>query len=350
MTRVALLGFGTVGKAVAQGLDRVGARLVAVADRGGAVHAKEGLDIQYLLAAKRRSGSVRSYPGQGVARFAGARDLLDGHGDAIDVVIEATPTDLRTGQPALGHIEAALRAGADVVAANKGPFALHGGRVRDLARETGRRVRCSATVCGGVPVLELNEAALRGDRLLRIEGVLNGSTSFVLSALEQGLEFEDALRRARALGILEADPSLDLLGLDARAKACILGNALLGQAWTLDDVPGEGITGVTRRDAEEARARGFALRLVAKASPEGAEVRLVELPRDGPLCTAGTENAVRLTFDLAGPVVLRGAGAGAGPTASAVLSDVAALRRSAPTPAGPRAAAHRARAAPSLVA
>lgn len=333
--RVALLGFGRVGQAVARaaleepGVAR-GLRIVAVADHAGWTHRAEGLDLAALLATK-RAGPV------GPAGT--ARGLLDAHGPELDLVAELTPTDLRDGRAALGRVEAALRAGCDVASANKAPFALHWRRVHDAAARSGARVRCSATVCGGVPVLELGGAAFRGDRLLRVEGVLNGSTNHILSALERGRELEDALRDARGRGLLEADASLDLLGTDARAKACILANALFGRSLTLADVPGEGILGVTRRGAQEAARRGMALRLVARVDGRGAGVRVVELPREHPLRTEGAENAVRLTYALAGPVTLRGAGAGPREAASAVLSDLRVL-------AAGRAA--RAAAAPAL--
>lgn len=331
MTRIALLGFGHVGRAVAHALleDRpalAGVRVVAVVDRGGAAFDPEGLDLAALLAAKTEGGSVLAYPDERARRAWSAAELLERRAGELDTVLELTPTDLRTAQPALGHLEAALRAGADVVAANKGPFALQWERVHRLARQTGSRLRHSATVCGGVPVLELPQGALRGDRLLRIEGVLNGSTNFLLSKLERGTELPDALREARALGLLEEDASLDLLGVDARAKACILANALLGQSLHLSDVAGEGILGVTRQQAEQAFRSGMALRLLAKVDRDGASVKVVEIPAHHPLRTEGTENAVRLTFDLAGPITLRGAGAGPRETASAVLSDVLALR------------------------
>jgi homoserine dehydrogenase len=330
--KLALLGFGHVGRAVAQALleDRPrarGLRVVAVADRGGVAWDAGGLDLAALLRAKAERGSVLSYADERARRHWSALELLERHGGDVDAVVELTPTNLQDGQPALQHVEAALRAGADVVSANKGPFALHWERVHRLAGQTKGRLRYSATVCGGVPVLELPQGALRGDRLQRIEGVLNGSTNFILSRLERGTELADALAEARKRGLLEEDASLDLLGVDARAKACILANALLGQSLTIHEVQGEGILGVTRQQAEQALRNGMALRLLAKIDPHGASVKVVEIPAHHPLRTEGTENAVRLTFDLAGPITLRGAGAGPRETASAVLSDVLALRQ-----------------------
>ncbi|HEX2021463.1 MAG TPA: homoserine dehydrogenase, partial [Candidatus Thermoplasmatota archaeon] len=213
-----------------------------------------------------------------------------------------------------------------VVFAGKGALALHGREVARAAEAAGREARGSATVCGGTPALELLGAAFRGDAVERIEGVLNGSTSFVLSRLEEGDAWDQAIAEARRLGYLEADPSLDLLGLDAAAKAVILANAAWGLGLTLADAKAQGVMGVTAAEARQAKERGLAIRLVARASPGlGVAVAPVALPRDHPLVTDGPENALRLKLRDAGAITLRGRGAGGRETAAAVLSDILAI-------------------------
>lgn len=314
--RLGLLGFGEVGRAFAErlaGSDDL--RLVAVADRSGALHDEAGPDVAALLARKRREGSL-----------GGARGLDAGwiaRRARIDALVDLLPTDLRTGEPSRSLQLAALQRGVHVATANKGPLALAEAELRAAAAATGARHRASGAVAGGTPILELLGAAFRGDALERFEAVLNGSTNFVLSRLEEGELWEDAVAEARRRGILEADPALDLLGLDAAAKAVILANAAWGLGLRLSQARAQGITGIQPREALEARSNGMAIRLVARASREaGVSVAPVTLPRDHPLVVDGKENAIRLKLRHAGVVTLRGPGAGGAETASAVLGDL----------------------------
>lgn len=316
--RVSLLGFGAVGQALARRLAQrpEGIRLVSVTDSRGTLADPRGLDPADLLERKARGPLAPNGRGAGHAV-----EHLDS-----DVVVDLLPTDLRTGEPSLGLALAALRAGKSVVLASKGALALHGAKLRLATSAHRGRVAFSAAVCGGTPVLELVAGAFRGDLIERFDAVLNGSTNFVLGKLEEGVAWEDALAEARAQGILEADPSLDLLGWDAAAKAVILANAAWHTSFTLADVDARGIVGITTREARDAKANGLALRLVARGSPErGLSVAPVALPRDHALVTEGTENAVRLKLARAGTITLRGPGAGGEQTASAVLSDLLSL-------------------------
>lgn len=322
--RVSLLGFGVVGQALARSLaeDAQGIRMVSVTDRGGTVADGRGLDPGALLADKKKRGTIA------LTASRDARWAIE-HVES-DVVVDLLHTDLRAGEPSFSLAEAALRRRKALVLAGKGALALHGPKLRLLAGATSGDVSFSAAICGGTPVLELVRGAFRGDKLLGFDAVLNGSTNFVLSRLEEGDTWESATAQARAQGILEADPSLDLLGLDAAAKAVILSNVAWRTSYTLDQVKTQGIVGITAAEAREAKANGLALRLVARASPEkGISVAPVALPRDHPLVTEGTENAVRLKFAGAGVVTLRGPGAGGRETAAAVLSDLLALKERA---------------------
>lgn len=320
--KVAILGFGVVGQALARRLaeDAQGIRIVSVTDSQGTLHDARGLDPRALLDAKARGPLA---PNGKDARW--AVENLDS-----DVVANLLPTDLRTAEPAFSLNVRALQLGKALVLAEKGSLALHEEKLRLATAAHGSSVRASATVCGGTPALELLSGAFRGDRVLGFDAVLNGSTNFVLSRLEQGVAWESALAEARAQGIIEADPSLDLLGFDAAAKAVILANAAWRGGWTLADAKTQGIAGITAREAQDAKANGLAIRLVARGSPDrGVSVAPVALPRDHPLVTEGTENALRLKLRDAGVVTLRGPGAGGRETASAVLSDLRALHEEA---------------------
>lgn len=320
-----LVGFGTVGQALARliaGRPELAASLqiVAVADRGGVAAGPEGLGAAVWLARKASRGSVATDPRPpSLAEWVAATDS--------DAVVDVLPSNLDSGEPSRTIALAALRSGKDVVTANKGPLALHARELREAARSSGRALRAGATVGGGTPVLELLTDSFRGDRVERFDAVLNGSTNFVLSQLERGASWDAALTAASARGILEADPSLDLSGRDAAAKATILGNALWRTHWCLSEARVEGIRGMDGRDAQDAFAHGLAVRLVARADPAGGvRVAPVALPREHPLVLDGPENAVRFRLEAAGTIAVRGPGAGGTESAAKVLSDILALR------------------------
>lgn len=317
---MSILGFGEVGRAVAAQLAQVRRpfRVVSVTDRSGTVCDDGGLDVATLVERKRANRGLGGIAARDAAWAAREVDA--------DVVVDALPTDLRDGGASVALAVDALRCGKDVVAASKGALALRWAQIRAAEEETGRRYLASASVAGGTPILELLRVAFRGDTLDRFDAVLNGSTNHILSQLEDGLRWEDALRDARARGILEADPSLDLLGLDAAAKGIILANHAWGRAWTLADARAQGIAGITEREAREARASGLAIRLVVRADARrGVFAAPVTLPREHALVVEGKENAIRLKLAHAGLITLRGPGAGGAQTASAVVSDLISL-------------------------
>lgn len=241
-----------------------------------------------------------------------------------DVFVEATPTNLKTGQPALGHVRAAFAKGLPVVMANKGPLVVNYRDVVDRASKAGVPVRFEATVAGCVPTLNAARYGFSGDTIRRIDGILNGTTNFILSRMsDEGSDLDQALSEAQSLGYAEADPATDLEGLDAAAKLVILANTLLGQDLTLADVATEGIRGVSREAVEVAAAHGYRIKLIAEAQRDGAArvgPRLVR--RGSTLDVAGVLNAVRFSTELAGTVTHIGHGAGGHATAAAILSDV----------------------------
>lgn len=323
--RIALLGLGQVGSALVDQLatdaepDRL--RVVSATDTTGTIVDPDGLDLPELAAAKRSTGSVLDGPGK-PTRWTAAQAAARA---PADVVVQLTPSDLTDPSQSLAEIQAALAAGRDVVTAAKAAPALAPGELAGLVATSGRRLVKSAAVAGSVPVLETLQAAFRGDRIQRIEGVLNGSTTRILSAMEDGCSREEALAQARAEGLLEADPTHDLTGRDAGAKAALLHQAAYGSQLSLEHVTVRGIGSLDETACRQARDRGFAIRLLARIDPSGASVAPVEVPIDGPFAVTGPQVALRLVLEGSGSIVLEGPGAGPRETASAVRSDLIGL-------------------------
>lgn len=327
---VLLAGHGDVGQAFLQALDR---RRDALLNRG--------LDVRVTAVLRRRkvardpAGLIPGSTPDWSARRADGLPEVE-----ADVLVEATPTDLETGEPGLTHVRQALDRGLDVVTANKAPVALAHDAVVARARARGAHLRYGAAVAGAVPALAALRRGLAGDRIRRVEAVLNGTTTFVLSRIEEGLALEEAVDEARERGYAEADPEADLSGRDAAAKAVVLANALLPGSAALDEATIRGIRGLDPQVVRASADEGTPLRLVADALPGGTvEVAPRRVPEESPLAVDGARNALRVTADLAGTVTLAGSGAGGRATAAALLGDLVTVaeaeaprRTAAPTP------------------
>ena len=293
-----LLGFGAVGTRVAELLPRMFAelRVVGVADSSGGIYRASGLDLQALLAHKRGQigdgdGRAESECRRGVATFAHGERVADsaalyaratnhmnsaGLEPRLNLLIDLSPVDLDSGGPSLPLLQRALREGISAVLANKAPLVLDFAGLKAAqaagaaaAIATGLappRLAFSATVCGGLPVINVGVRDLRGARFERIEGIFNSTTNFILAEMEAGRSREDALRQAQRVGIAEADPTLDVEGFDTANKLVILSNEVLGQRVKLGDVSVTGISGVSDDDVQAALATGECIRLVARAA------------------------------------------------------------------------------------
>lgn len=334
--RVAMIGFGSVGRGLAQILQqrgdwlaqRYGLRLtlVAVSTRSwGTYYDVDGLDLTRLLEA----GSSAGEDARPLAQPWAPLEMIDAV-DA-DVLIEASATDLHTGEPATSYVRAALRKGMHVVTANKGPIALHGRELRELAQSIGVRLGYEGTVMSGTPALRLGWGALAGCELREISGIVNGTTNYILTQMECGMPYAEALVDAQRLGYAEADPTGDVEGHDAAAKVVILANMLMDANITLDAVNRVGITQLTPQQIGLAQAAGERWKLIARVAREGgrvtASVRPTPLPLSHPLAgVSGATNAITFTADLLGDVTLIGPGAGGIATGFALLSDILLLR------------------------
>lgn len=321
--RVLLAGYGNVGKALHQMILDQGARLaeetgvrfdmVGICRSSGSWCSDDGLTPDDLVIDARQDKTVQDLIKDGVA----------------DVLVELTPTDLKTGGEGLGHCRAALQKGMHVVTANKGPIVLAYPELVKIAKESGAGLRFEATAGAAMPLMNLKEFCLRGDRVTRLEGILNGTSNYILTRMgEEGLEFAQALTEAQTLGYAEADPTADVGGHDAAAKVVILGNHYFDLGLTLDDVAVTGITEVTGEAVQLAMKQGFVVRLVAAVDREGhASVAPRLVPLASPLNVPGSLNVVRLYAENAGPIAVSGRGAGGKETAAAVLSDLIAVAR-----------------------
>lgn len=335
--KLALIGFGVVGQGLAEILRDKGGdlltrshfsgQIVAVATRTrGSLCRADGLDIPMLFNAVDQ-GHLSHYPDQpGLQREWDALKIA--RESNADVLVEASPSNLQTGQPALDLCYAALDTRKHVVLANKGPVAVAYEELRGRAARAGKRVLFEATVMAGTPSLRLGMQALAGCRISEVRGILNGTTNYILTQMESGMSYDNALALAQQLGYAEADPSADVDGWDAAAKAIILAAALFDKKLTFADMSVKGISKITSDDVVAARAVGERWKLIARVTPSGGSVRPMRIPAKHPLAGVnGAVNAITYATDLLGEVTLVGAGAGRLQTGFALLSDLLDIQR-----------------------
>lgn len=327
--RILLLGFGVVGQAVARLLEEqrvellrrhgLSPRLVGVVDSGGAALAGRGLDVETLLELKQSGGSVAELPGCG-ERGRVVRELItDG---SADVVVEAMPSDLAAPGAAIERLKCAFGCGRHAISVNKAPLAVAMPALLELASYNRVEFRFSGTVGGGTPVLAMARECCRGDRVARVQAVLNGTTNFILSRMhERGEGLDAALAEAVKLGYAESDPSADVEGIDTAIKLVIVSNAVLGRAVTLDQVDVSGIGGVTGDQVRAAASKGQHLKLVGEIG-EDLSVKVREVTQGHALDVGGSLNAVTFTLSAAGEVTVVGRGAGGTETATSVVRDL----------------------------
>jgi homoserine dehydrogenase len=315
--RFALLGFGTVGSAVARRFFHT-----------DAAPAESHLELTHIF--DRRARMKRAaYPQ--LARVCWTDRIDDVLQSDVDIVVEAVGGV----EPAATWIRDALLAGKSVVTANKQVVARHGVRLRTLAARQGRQLRFEAAVGGAIPIVRAVADGLAGDRMTRIEAILNGTTNAVLSQIEAtGCSMSAALADARANGLAEADPSSDLDGDDARAKLAILCGLAFGIHVDPLRIPGRSAAEIGPADFDRARAQGGTIRQIAHADYDHTTARLsawvapVTVPRSSLFAqTIGPANAALVTGSHSGETGIFGIGAGGDATSVAILSDLMAIAR-----------------------
>src|SRR3989441_591169 len=316
--RIGLLGLGTVGAGVAKILEsrramleeRAGCRLTlaAVADVD-LTRPREGLDIKKLPMTPDA-----------------ARVLAD---PSVQIIIELVGGL----EPARSFILKALGAGKHVVTANKALLAHHGAELYDEARRRGVTLAFEAAVAGGIPLIQAVKEGLVANRILSVFGIVNGTSNYILSKMtDEGLDFAMVLKEAQAAGYAEADPTLDIEGMDSAHKLQILVTLAFRTFIDLKDIHTEGITRVAPQDIAYARELGYRIKLlaIAKAADGGVEVRVhpTMIPANSPLAAvSGVFNAIFITGDAVGDLMFYGRGAGQLPTASAVWADTLDIAR-----------------------
>ena len=315
--RVALLGCGVVGSELV--------RLIHA--NGDDLAARIGAPLELVGIAVRVPTKRRDLPVDPALFTADAKSLVAR--DDVDIVVEV----IGGIEPARALLLTALDAGKSVVTANKALLASDGASLYDAAARSGSDLYYEASVAGGIPLLRPLKESLAGDRLHRVLGIVNGTTNYILSRMEEtGASFAEALDEATALGYAEADPSADIEGFDAASKAAILASIAFHTRVTVDDVHREGITDVTSADIASARAMRRVVKLLAicERTADGVSVRVhpAMIPVTHPLANVREAfNAVFVEGEAVGQLMFYGRGAGGAPTASAVLGDIVAVGR-----------------------
>ena len=315
--RVGLLGCGVVGGATASILRRHAAELERRVGRPVELVRVAVRDIAKTRAVDLPDGVVTTDP----------RDVV---GDAsVDVVVET----IGGIDPARRLVLEALSAGKHVVTANKELIATHGRELLDAASRSGADLLFEAAVGGGIPVIRSIKESLAGDRLVRVTGIVNGTTNFILTRMsEQGMSFGEALAEAQGLGYAEADPTADVEGFDAASKLAILATLAFGARVVASDVRRQGISAVTAEDVAAAHDLGYEVKLLAVAELDDGQVAVrvhpAMVPKTHPLASVREVfNAVFVEGEEVGELMLLGRGAGGAPTASAVVGAVVEIAR-----------------------
>jgi len=309
---IGLLGAGTVG----------GTLIHRLVTERAAIAAKTGLDLQIRRVAVRDPSKPRAFDIPGDLITTDPSEMI---ADAdVDLVVE-----VMGGQdPAGDLVLQALQAGKPVVTANKELIAARGAELIAAAEESGVALLFEAAVGGGIPIIRPLSETLAGERLTRVMGIVNGTTNYILTRMsEEGTVYADALSQAQDLGYAEPDPTADVEGADAAAKAAILASLAFGTWVGLDHVPHSGITEITEVDIRYARDLGYAIKLlgIAEETPGGVSARVhpVLLPLEHPLSAIrGATNAIFIEGPAIDTLLFAGPGAGGEPTATAVLGDV----------------------------
>jgi homoserine dehydrogenase len=337
--RLAIIGFGNVGQGFTQILRDEGAdlarqygvhfQIVAVCDLlKGSVYDPLGIDPAALLDSIAATGKLERVAAP--ERRWNAIEMIERSN--AEIVIELSYTDFKTGEPAITHLRRALELGKHVVTSNKGPIALKYPELKALADQHNVEIGAEGTVMSGTPSLRMAHELLSAARILKIQGIVNGTTNYILTQMEAGATYADALQDAQTKGYAEADPTGDVEGFDAAGKVVIMANLLMGQSLTLADVERQGITRLTPDDIAQAKAAGERWKLIGRVETSGdqiaASVKPTRLPVNHPLAAvSGATNAITFSTELLGDVTLVGPGAGRIETGYAIVGDLLAIQR-----------------------
>jgi len=330
---IILMGFGNVGQAFLrvvhekEGLCRkrygLDIKFYSIFRQGGALYSSQPLNPDEILEKYSSSTAFRENPHwkSGVPLTEALDSIRPG------VLVECTPTNIKNGEPGLNHIHQALDRGWHVVTANKGPLVVDFPGLKEKARENRVDLRFSGATAAALPTLDVALYSLAGTEISRIEGILNGTTNYILTRMKEGIEYQKALKEAQSKGIAEPDPTLDVGGWDTASKILIISNAVLHTDFSLADVKVEGITAVPSHLLNEGKEEGRALKLLGKITKEAdnfhLEVGLTLLDKDHPLFGVdGTNKGITFLTDTMDSITVIGGKSDPGGTGASLLKDI----------------------------
>ena len=338
--RLGIVGYGNLGRATVRLLlqkrerwrtvEELDLILTCVLEHNGGIANAGGLDCEALAA--HESAGLDSFPGFD-SEFS-FKKIIDER--LVDVLAEFTPTNKETGEPGLSHIRGALEHGIHVTTSNKGPILVAWPELSQLARERGLLLGVGCTTGGALPSVIAGRDAMAGADVSMIEGVLNGTTNYILSRMESGLSYEEALKEAQSAGIAETDPSMDVEGWDTAVKLVILAKVVMDGKIDLKDVPVKGITGLTAEEVKSELAAGRRIKLIGRARLEGGEVRASVSPESVEAThpfysVSAKDKCVRYVSDTLGDLFVSGGASGPIPAAASALRDVLLAWRTMPS-------------------
>lgn len=337
--KVAVIGYGGVGRAFVELInlkqeylkkEDLNLQLNYVIGRNGGVYNPGGINIEDFLSFGEVERDITRYSKGGSSEITFQKMLQNMD---VDVVIETTPTNKETGEPGMTHIKKSLEKGINVVTANKGPILLAYRELKNIAVKNGAQLGIGCTTGGAMPSINGGIMDLAGAEILSIEGVLNGTTNFIINEMEKsGVTYQEALKKAQELGIAETNPTLDVEGWDTATKLLILTNVLMNEDKQLKDVSIEGITKITPGEIKSCLEDGKKYKLVGKTIKENGKiqmtVRLEGLEPCHPLYgVEGKNKAVRYTSDVLGDLTIMGGASGVIPAGASIFRDLINIAR-----------------------
>ncbi len=334
---IIVVGFGRVGKAFLQiiyektefcqeryGLDL---KLHSICEIDGALFSPDSLDVGHILEKFSSLSFLRENPCWKIGLH--LQDLLK----SIEpgVLVECTPSNIKSGEPGLSHLRQALDCGWHIVSANKGPLIVDFRGLREKAKEQGVALKISGATAAALPTLDVALYSLAGAEIHRIEGILNGTTNYILTRMREGMDYNQALEEAQSKGIAEPDPSLDVEGWDTASKILLISNAVQDADFTLDDMQVEGITAIPSQILNQGREEGKALKLLGEFSREEdfkLEVSPKLIDRSHPLFAVdGSNKGITFTTDTMHSVTVTGGKSDPRGAGAALLKDIINIYR-----------------------
>ena len=333
--KLAFIGFGVVGQGLMEILIEKKELLkkkynftydiVAISDiLKGSVYDKNGLDMRKVLNLIKQGKTLDKYP-TGIKNMDSISTIKDTNADTI---IEVTYTDVKTGEPALTHIKTAFDYNKNVISTNKGPVIKESQNLIKIAKDKKLHYGFEGTVLAGTPAINLFRHTLSGNNIKDFKGILNGTTNYILTRMEEGMSYNDALKKAQQLGYAEADPTGDVEGFDTLGKVVILTNIVLGKKITWEDVKRRGITDIKKEDIENARKEGKRWKLIGSSTIRengsiDAKVWPEKISLNHPLAgISDATNALTYKTDELGEITIIGPGAGKRETGYSILIDL----------------------------